>query len=128
MTRLAAASRRFILLAAAAVIAGCDIGLEPRITKGQNAELNGDVAAYHLCVAHTAATIDDGQSPIRDVATAAMDRCLPVAAEISKLLDGAKLSDDVKSRYLEELLASASRQSAIMLRRRRDPDWDMGSI
>jgi hypothetical protein len=68
------------------------------------------------------------QSPIQDVATAAMDRCLLVAAEISKLLDGAKLSDDVKSRYLEELIASASRQSAIMLRRRRDADWDMGSI
>jgi hypothetical protein len=113
---------------AAAFLSACQVGLDSSITKSQNVELNEDVAAYHICVAHTAARIDDGQSPIAEVAGAAMDRCLPEAVEISKLLDGTKLSETFKSRYLDELFAAASRQSAVMLRRRRNPDWDDGAI
>ncbi len=90
MKRRDAALRRVILPAlAAAALSACQGGIDASMTKSQNAELTGDVAAYHLCVAHVAVRIDDGQSPIPEIADAAMDRCLPQAAEVSRLLDSA---------------------------------------
>ncbi len=112
----------------AMALCGCRSLTDAGITGSQNAELKSDVAAYHACVAHTAARIDDGHAPIRDVADAAMDRCLPQAQEVSKLLDSTELPDSFKSQYLDELFSTASRQSAVMLRRLRNPDWDNGVI
>jgi hypothetical protein len=124
--RVAMASAMISL--SAVLLSACQSMTQPEITKTEDAELSGDVEAYHRCVAHTAALIDDGHSPISEVSGAAMDHCLPQALEVSKLLDSAGLPDGFKAKYLEKLLAVASRQSAVMLRRRRNPDWDQSVI
>jgi hypothetical protein len=129
MDRVRAALRPVIVAGAVAtILTACQGVMDPGITKTQDAELSGDVTAYHRCVATAAARLDDGEAPIAQVADAAMDHCLPEALEVSRLLDSTKLPEGFKSRYLDQLLALASRQSAIMLRRRRYKDWDTGTI
>jgi hypothetical protein len=129
MNHLAGALKLIVLFGlAGSMLSACQSAFDGGITESQNAELTGDVAAYHLCVATTAARIDDGRSPIPEVADAAMDHCLPKAIAVSKLLDSTKLPEQVKSEYLDHLLMVASRQSAVMLRRRRNPEWDDSKI
>jgi hypothetical protein len=129
MNHLAGALRLVVLSGLAGpMLSACQSGTQAGITESQNDELTGDVAAYHLCVANAAARLDDGRSPIPEVADAAMDHCLPQAREVSRLLDSTKLPGRFKSEYLDHLLMVASRQSALMLRRRRNPDWDDSKI
>jgi hypothetical protein len=129
MKHRARALRLVVLSAlAGAMLSACQSAIDSGITESQNAELTGEVAAYHLCVATAAARLDDGRSPIPEVADAAMDHCLPQAREVSRLLDSTTLPDRFKSEYLDHLLMVAARQSAVMLRRRRNPDWDKPKI
>ncbi len=110
---------RVRLIALIALIGGCTGGPVLNISLEQTHRLNVYVAAYHFCVAHTAARIDDGRTPIGDVAASAMDHCRPEKRDIDGFLTSIQTPEEQKARYLGELLDSAAKNSALMLKRQR---------
>ena len=124
MEKRRASPLRIFLLCAVAALPACAEEEMPNLTHEQQSELSAFVGAYHLCVAQTARVIDDGRSPVVTVARIAMARCKAEAADVSRYLDRIKLSETVKARYIDDLLQTAARQSAVMLRRRRGSDWE----
>ncbi len=124
MEKRRASSLRICVLCVPAILTACVGAGGPRITKEQQDELSGYVGAYHLCVAETARAIDDGASPVTSIARIAMEDCKSEAADVSQFLDSIELSSGVKARYIDDLLKTAARQSAVMLRRRRGRDWE----
>ena len=101
------------------LIGGCQGAPTLNISLEQTHHLNVYVAAYHFCVAHTAARIDDGRTPIGDVAASAMDHCRPEERDIAGFLTAIQTPDGLKVRYLDDLLDSAAKNSALMLKRQR---------
>lgn len=92
-----------------------------KISPNQAHELDLFVAAYHYCVAHTAARIDDGRAPVGDVAATAMLHCQPEARDVAAFLGSIQLPQDVTQHYIADLLSSAARNSAVMLQHQRAP-------
>lgn len=115
--------RRFLPAAAALWLAGCQGIATPALTDAQKSELDAHVGVYHICVARMAARLDDGRSPVTRIADLAVDYCKPKAREVELYLDAIRLPPAFTLRYLGQLSDMAARQSAIMLRQRRQPDW-----
>lgn len=118
--------RHFAALLVLLLAGGCrTLGLRDEnadLSLDQRNELAAYVYAYHFCVAHAAAQLDDRQSPIVQLSTKALNYCAPEAADVAAFLDSTKLSDSFKEQYVEELHDAAAQRSAQMLRRLRDKE------
>jgi hypothetical protein len=114
--------RRRFLLGAALGLAGCQVIAPPVLTDAQQSELNAHAGLYHICVARMAARMDDGRSPVTRIAGLAVDYCRPQAAQVAGYLDTINLPAEIKLHYLSQLSDTAARESANMLRQRRQQD------
>ncbi len=111
-----------MLMAFVAPLTGCLSLMAPDISVEHKQKLTLFVHAYHYCVAQTAARIDDGRSPIGDIATLAMDHCRPEERDITAFLVSIQAPEWYTARYIDDLHATAVHYSASMLRRGRIPD------
>jgi hypothetical protein len=123
MEKLSACAGRFFLALIVALAAGCHAEPAIELTDAQQSELTAHAGVYHVCVAQIAARMDDGQSPVTRIARIALSYCKPEAAQVAAYLDSIKLPADAKALYLDQLSDIAARESALMLRRHRHPDW-----
>lgn len=123
MEKLSASARHFLLALMVALAAGCHPRSSIELTDAQQSELTAHAGVYHVCVAQIAARIDDGRSAVTRVAQLALSYCKPEAAQVAAYLDSIKLPAEAKALYLDQLFDVAARQSALMLRRHRHPDW-----
>jgi hypothetical protein len=112
---------RAATFAAMLPLAACARDISAEINPDQARDLHLFVSAYHYCVARTAARIDDGRAPVGDVAATAMLHCQAEERDIAGYLATIAVPADFTRRYLEDLLASAARNSATMLLRQRAP-------
>ena len=123
MEKLSVRASRFFPALVALLTAGCLSEPTIELTDAQQSELTAHAGVYHVCVAQIAARMDDGQSPVTRIAQIALTYCKPEAAQVAAYLDSIKLPADAKALYLDQLSDVAARQSALMLRRHRHPDW-----
>jgi hypothetical protein len=128
MENLCCPPRRFLLTLAVALAAGCQSEPSIELTDAQQSELTAHAGVYHVCVAQIAARMDDGESAVTRIAQIALSYCKPEAAQVAAYLDSIKLPPAAKAIYLDQLFDVAARQSALMLRRRRHPDWRSAGI
>ena len=117
-----------ILVGVSIGLPGCHVFGDASLSKDQESELTTYVQAYHFCVATAARRLDDGRSPIVEIAASAVTYCRPEARSVSLFLDSTKLPDDAKAGYVGELIQTATNKSAVMLRHLRDRDEGVGDI
>jgi hypothetical protein len=116
------------LLAWAAPLTGCSWMPGQLADREQADQLNALVRGYHLCVAAFASTMDDGETPIAEISTAALGVCRSRAEAMWTYLGSIAMPDATRTRFIENQLQIAASQSTAMLRRRRYPEWEGNRI
>ena len=120
--------KNFTVAIVAIALAGCSAFTETPLSQDQTSELLAHVQVYHLCVAHAAKQLEDGRSPISQIAASAVHICQPEAQNVAGFLDSTKLSDKDKATYVGDLIQTATNKSAVMLRHLRDREEGFSDI
>jgi hypothetical protein len=66
-----------------ALIAGCQSEPSLQLTEAQQSELSAHAGVYHVCVAQSAARLDDGRSAVTQIAAFALTWCKAEEAQVA---------------------------------------------